>query len=123
MRTCLDCGETIRGRSDKKFCSDLCRNNFNNRLNRDEMNFIRNVQNILRRNRRILAELNPGKSVKLHRDELISRGFNFTFHTHSFIAQDGTTHYFCFDQGYYECGKDYYNLILGDDNLDQESME
>ena len=123
MRTCLDCGETIKGRSDKKFCSDMCRNNFNNRLNRDEMNFIRNVQNILRRNRRILAELNPGKPVKLHRDELIARGFNFTFHTHSFTVRDGTTHYFCFDQGYYACGKDYFTLVTGDNDLDQESMD
>jgi hypothetical protein len=118
MRTCLDCGERLKGRSDKKFCNDHCRNNFNNKLNRDEMNFIRNVQNILRRNRRILSELVPGK---VHRDELIARGFNFIFHTHSYREKDGKTYYFCFDQGYCACEKDYYLLITGDERLEQET--
>ena len=120
MRTCLDCGEPIKGRSDKKFCADQCRNNFNNRLNRNEMNFIRNVQNILRRNRRILGELNTKEPTRVHRDELIARGFNFTFHTHTFMTQDGVTSYFCFDQGYRDLGNEYYNLVLEDDRLDQD---
>jgi predicted nucleic acid-binding Zn ribbon protein len=121
MRTCLDCGEPIKGRSDKKFCADQCRNNFNNRLNRNEMNFIRNVQNILRRNRRILDELNREEPTRVHRDELIARGFNFTFHTHTFTAKDEVTYFFCFDQGYRDLGNEYFSLVLGDDRLDQET--
>ena len=31
---CLQCDKVIRGRIDKKFCDDWCRNNFNNALNR-----------------------------------------------------------------------------------------
>jgi len=123
MRTCLDCGETIKGRSDKKFCSDNCRNNYNNRQNRDEMNFIRNVQNILRRNRRILAELNPDQTRSVHRDELISRGFNFTFHTHTFTGKEGRTFYFCFDQGYCDEGNEYYLLVPGKDHLENDSAD
>lgn len=122
MRTCLDCGETIKGRSDKKFCSDQCRNSYNNRLNRSEINFIRNVQNILRRNRRILNELSSKEPTRVYRDELIERGFNFTFHTHTFTTKDGETYYFCFDQGYTDLGNEYYHLIIGDERLDQDPV-
>ncbi len=41
--TCVECGEEIKGRADKKFCSDQCRSAFNNRLNSDATNFIRNI--------------------------------------------------------------------------------
>ena len=34
MKTCLQCSITItKGRSDKRFCSDKCRNNYNNLIN------------------------------------------------------------------------------------------
>lgn len=33
---CLSCGETITGRTDKKFCSDSCRVYFNNRKYREK---------------------------------------------------------------------------------------
>ena len=58
-KVCLDCGETIKGRSDKKFCNDICRNSYNNKLNSDTTNYVRNVNNILRKNRRVLEELIP----------------------------------------------------------------
>ncbi len=99
-RECLDCGEILRGRSDQKFCSDQCRNNYNNKINRDETNFMRNVQNILRRNRRILAELNPGEKINVHRDLLIAKGYNFEFHTNTLNTKEGDTYFFCYDQGY-----------------------
>jgi hypothetical protein len=30
MKKCLKCNNEVRGRSDKKFCSNKCRNNYNN---------------------------------------------------------------------------------------------
>ncbi|HET9053883.1 MAG TPA: hypothetical protein VFM90_06915, partial [Cyclobacteriaceae bacterium] len=58
-KICQECGEKIIGRVDKKFCSDTCRISFNNKLNSDGTNYVRNVNNTLRKNRRILTELNP----------------------------------------------------------------
>ena len=122
MRTCLDCGQPIKGRSDKKFCSDLCRNNYHNRMNRGDEKFIRNVQNILRRNRRILGELIMEEFEKVHRDELIARGFNFTFHTHSYTTKKGETYCFCFDQGYVDLGNEYFRLVFEDDSFGFEAL-
>jgi hypothetical protein len=50
----------------QKFCSDGCRNAYNNKINKDSTNFMRNINNKLRKNYRILSELNvEGKSKPL----------------------------------------------------------
>ena len=62
-KTCLECNEKIVGREDKKFCSDACRNAYNNKINKDSTNYMRNVNNKLLKNYRILLDLNiDGKS-------------------------------------------------------------
>src|SRR4030067_415827 len=99
-KECLDCGESLKGRADKKFCSDQCRNNYNNQLNSDSNNYIRNVNNILRKNRRILVELNPNDKIKVHKDKLSEKGFNFNYYTNTYTTQKGTVYYFCYEHGY-----------------------
>jgi len=54
-RRCLDCQEPLKGRADKKFCNDLCRNNYNNRLKSESNNLVRRINGILRKNRNILV--------------------------------------------------------------------
>ena len=114
---CLDCGEVLRGRSDKKFCSDQCRNSYNNKMNRDETNYMKNVHNILRRNRRIIAELNPESRTKVHKDDLIAKGYNFTFHTNTYTTKTGQTYYFCYEHGYLSLNDDYFELVLKEDYI------
>ncbi|MFC2152125.1 hypothetical protein ACFLSE_06310 [Bacteroidota bacterium] len=108
-RKCPECGDVIIGRADKKFCSDQCRNTYNNRLNSDTSNTVRNINNILRKNRRILHELNKqsGKTM-VNKDNLLSKGFNFTYHTHTYTTKKGDIYNFCYEQGY---------LFLEDKNL------
>ena len=108
-RKCPECGEKIIGRSDKKFCSDQCRNAYNNKLNSDASNAVRNINNLLRKNRRILQELNKqsGKTM-VSRDMLLSKGFNFTYHTHTYTTKKGFHYHFCYEHGY---------LFLKDKNL------
>ncbi|MCD4732176.1 MAG: hypothetical protein K8R74_16335, partial [Bacteroidales bacterium] len=88
-RLCPECGFEIIGRTDKKFCSDQCRNTFNNRLKQDANNYIRNINNILRKNRRILAELNPKGKSKVTRNKLNEKGFNFDYYTNSYSTKTG----------------------------------
>ena len=63
-RKCLVCGEKLLGRIDQKYCSDHCRNAYNNLLNRDSKNLVRNINNKLRKNYRILDSfpLKDGKT-------------------------------------------------------------
>ena len=97
---CLDCGEVIHGRADKKFCNDMCRNNYNNQLNSSSYNYIRNINNILRRNRRIMEELNPGGKTKTTRDKMLVKGFNFDYCTRIYQTQNGKNYHFSYEYDY-----------------------
>ena len=112
-RTCLECGEAFIGRADKKFCSDQCRSAYNNHLNKDATNFIRNINNILRKNRRILAELNPKGKAFVHKDQLLEKGFKFSYFTNEYVTKrSGNTYRFCYDQGYLAREDDYFTLVI-----------
>ena len=101
-RYCLECGKLLRGRIDKKFCDDACRNNYNNRQNSDQTNYVRNINNTLRKNRRILAELlgSQNETLKIRKDRLAEKGFQFNYHTHTYLTQKQQVYIFCYEYGY-----------------------
>jgi len=111
-RKCLECGDEIRGRVDKKYCSDHCRNAYNNKVNKDSKNLIRNINNRLRKNYRVLDSfpLKEGKT-KTTRTRLIDRGFDFEFITNLYTTKKGTTYYFVYDLGYLPLDNDYYMIV------------
>ncbi|RED24807.1 hypothetical protein BD847_1543 [Flavobacterium cutihirudinis] len=111
MKTCPECSEKIVGREDKKFCSDSCRNAYNNKINKDTTNFMRNVNNKLRKNYRILSELNTDGKSKARRDKMINKGFDFDFFTNILHTKTGNTYYFLYDQGYRSLDNDYFMLV------------
>lgn len=110
-KTCLECGDKIVGREDKKFCSDGCRNAYNNKINKDSTNFMRNVNNKLRKNYRILSALNVDGKGKATKSKLLSKGFDFEFFTNILETKTGNTYYFVYDQGYRVLEGDYYMLV------------
>ena len=111
-KKCLECEETFLGRSDKKFCSDNCRSAHNNRLNSDATNFVRNINNILRKNRRILAALNPNGKARVHKDKLMEEGFKFSYFTNQYVTKSGNVYHFCYEQGWMELDNNYYRLVI-----------
>lgn len=113
-RTCLECHEKIVGREDKKFCSDGCRNAYNNKLNKDSNNYMRNVNNKLRKNYRILSELNGDGKSKTTRTKMLSKGFDFEYLTSILNTKNGNTYYFVYEQGYLSLENDYYMLVKKD---------
>src|SRR3989337_3569932 len=111
-KSCEECGTPIVGRIDKRFCSDQCRNTFNNRQNSDVTNYIRNTNYILRKNRRILMELNPLGKVRLARDNLLAKGFDFSYFTSIYTTKEGAQYFYCYEQGYLPIEKGYYLLVV-----------
>lgn len=111
-KTCLDCGEKLRGRSDKKFCSDHCRNNYNNRINRDTNLFVRNIHNLLRRNRRILLDLYESGNRRVHRDALTVSGYNFGFFTHLVESEGGSVSWYCYEYGLTEIDDGFVQILI-----------
>ncbi len=101
-RPCLECSAILRGRLDKKFCNDYCRNAYNNKQNADVNNFVRTVNNALRRNRRILeSQIREGEEMsKCPRQRLVEAGYDFTYHTHTIANKKGQVYTFCYEYGF-----------------------
>lgn len=113
-KTCPECNDPIYGRIDKKFCSDQCRNTFNNKNKGYSTSFVREVNGILRKNRKILEELNPNGKTKVHRNQLLKKGFDFNFHTSIYTTKTGNIYSFCYEQGYLPLENDFYALVTRD---------
>jgi hypothetical protein len=108
---CQECGIKITGRADKRFCSDQCRTSFHNKQNSDANNFMRNINNILRKNRRILIKLNPNGKAKVSKTELLDLGFKFAYFTNVYKTKSGNIYHFCYEQGYLGLDNDMYALV------------
>lgn len=114
-RTCLECSQPLKGRKDQKFCSDYCRNAYNNRLNENANKYVRRINGILRKNRRILEELNPKGKTSIDGLTLAELGFNFHYYTNLYTTQKGITYYFCYEFGYRKMENDQFMLVIKQD--------
>jgi hypothetical protein len=110
-KRCIECGDSIIGRSDKKYCSDLCRVSYNNKLNCVSNSHVRNINTVLKRNRKILEELVSEKAKKIHKETLIQKGFNFSFYTNVVNTKKGYNQYYCYDYGYKPVENDCFIVI------------
>ena len=98
---CQCCGRIILyGRADKKFCSAVCKNRWNNhRKNPDPRPVVKRVLRILDRNHNILDKLLKLDIRTLDRLTLLSLGFNMEYATS--YKKAGIHHeYACFDIRY-----------------------
>jgi len=110
-KICLECGDELFGRVDKKFCSAQCRSSYYNKQNSQENNQFRNINALLRKNRKILADLIDNERMKIQREKLLEKGFNFTYHTNTLTTKENRVYYYCYDYGYFELEDDWYALV------------
>jgi len=99
---CKECGDKFAGRSDAKFCSDQCRSAYNNKENGYQSSYVRKINAVLRRNRKILSELNTGEGIEVTASVLGRKGFDFEFCTRTFTTPKGDVYQYCYDQGFIE---------------------
>ena len=111
-KTCPECGTALKGRKDKKFCSDQCRSTYNNHLNSHRTHCVRRINDILQNNRRILIDLNPEGKTKVSRAKLVAKGFDFKYFTSTYINRDGSQYFYCYDQGYLPIEKEHNYLLV-----------
>ena len=113
IRSCLACSRPVKGRTDKKFCDDYCRNQYNNQLKSATNNMVRNINHALGKNRRILeALMNEGDEMaKTTKEILLQEGFQFKFITHVFTNKNGSVYYYCYDYGYLPLENDRYLIV------------
>lgn len=99
-KRCFVCGESFRGRSDKKFCSAYCRSSYHNRIYAREDREMRRINNILRRNRRLLlAHLSKQQPVA-DLLQLVEEGFRPDYCTGYTLTDTGQVQHRCYEVCY-----------------------
>lgn len=99
-RCCAECGQRLTGRADKKFCNDQCRTAWHNTQAGVDNDRMRNINSILRKNRRILANLMANEKKKIRSVALSQLGFDFSHFTSVRKKRGGILEHFCYDLGY-----------------------
>ena len=114
-KPCLSCGKPLRGRTDKKFCDDYCRNHYNNlqKAKGSHSSFVRNINNALLKNRKILESILPHSEemAKAKREKLQHLGFNFKYLTHTYVTKTGKRYIYCYDYGYLPLENDWFLIV------------
>ena len=101
---------------DKKFCNDQCRNAYNNRVNKTTNDFVRHVNVILRKNRKIIASLLNGKEKSITtKEDLLLHGFNFNYFTNTYKTKQDKVYYFVYELGYLRLENEQYALVVKND--------
>lgn len=116
-KNCLSCGKPLKGRADKKFCDDYCRNNYNNqqKAKGSHSSYVRNINNALLKNRKVLESiLSDGKEIaNANKEKLLNLGFQFKYLTHTYTNKAGKTYFYCYDYGYLPTGNDWFLIVKG----------
>ena len=112
QRECVSCGKAIRGRVDKKFCDVDCRNIYNNRI-RKGGHIVRQINNILNKNLRVLKQLLPEDAAPIivAKELLFRLDFNFIYFTHTYTTAESKIYYYCYDYGYLPIENDRYLIV------------
>lgn len=97
---CLECGDKISyGRTDKKFCSDECKNRHHNHKSRADRFIKRKTIAVLEKNHEILEGLVKAGVDAVLLSEILLMGFNPAYVT-SFTRVNHHDVYACFDITY-----------------------
>lgn len=109
---CLECGEKLLGRVDKKFCSDHCRNSHHNRKNKERRQIFQTINRRLSRNYRILESfpLRNGRITTTHK-KLADKGFDFDLLTSIYTTRKGASYRFIYDMGYLPIKENRYVIV------------
>jgi predicted nucleic acid-binding Zn ribbon protein len=76
-RYCIFCGKELKGRSDKKFCDDACRNNYGYQQNKHNNEVINKINKSLLYNRNVLKSITRSGKKIVKKQTLVNSNFNF----------------------------------------------
>lgn len=76
MTNCRECGVPLKGRSDKRFCDDACRNAYHNQRTQGERRELQYTHQKLRRNYRLLRDYDTSGIDRVRLEELLRQGFD-----------------------------------------------
>ena len=101
---CLICEKPLIGRSDKKFCSLACKNDYHTHLRQLSRDVAHETDKFLHRNRSILYEIMGDRKtqIKIKRDILDKKNFKYQYITGYYINSKGKTYHYVYDFSWME---------------------
>lgn len=119
-RKCPVCGDTIKGRADKKYCSLKCKSINQYEKRQTEERFYLQIEKQLRTNRRVLKHYNKSGFTTLRKTELLKAGFNPRYFTHQWKNHKNEVYHFVYEFGFLEKtinGKEKFVLVIWQDYM------
>ncbi len=111
IRTCLNCEKPLPpGRTDKRYCDDICRARATRKRNREKYNegLVDNHKRVIdtiKRNHTLLKKaIGDREEWIVDFEPLYRKGFNRLFYTRCFIPVKGNPRFFCFELGWEDIG-------------------
>jgi predicted nucleic acid-binding Zn ribbon protein len=102
-KNCPICKKKIIGRSDKKFCSLTCKSIYYKRLRDATQKETERIDKLLHRNHSILLEtLKHNDKIKITKDKLEDKGFQFKYCTGVYYNQQNKLCFYVYDFMWYE---------------------
>ena len=105
MKNCKLCNKALKGRSDRKYCSSHCKNQYHQQLRKTNATIVDTIDQFLHRNRAILLELlleyNQQKMM-ISKTKLEKMGFRFSNFTGTHINSKGKTFHHVYDYSWME---------------------
>ena len=111
---CRVCGEKLKGREGKTFCSPKCKSAFQYEQRKKEEKYFFLVDKQLKTNRKILKKHNQSGYSTIRRSTLKEEGFSEKYFTHYWKNSKGKVYFFCYDFGYQKInqnGKEKYLIV------------
>ena len=103
MNQCLHCRKRLSGRSDKKFCSINCKNQFSYKNRSRTKTEVQEVDLILHRNHLILTTLmGDQEKIQIDRMVLARAKFNFQFFTSIYRNKENKIYYLVYNIAWME---------------------
>ena len=102
MKICPVCNGVVQGRTDRVYCSTKCKSAKQYEIKTSTETFYKEVDKILKTNRKILKQYNKGGFSTVRKEELLSLGFNPKFFTHYWKNKEGQVYLFCYEYGFLE---------------------
>lgn len=104
-KKCPVCQQPIKGRSDKRFCSETCKSSYHYEKRQQTESFYIQIDRQLKTNRKILKSFNKKGLTTVQKKDLHKEGFNPNYFTHYWKNQKGDIYLFVYDYGFMDLKK------------------